>query len=136
MPKTLLEVFTESKDRSLRKRNTTNRNARAKGSRAEALLAQELTGMGYEDRRTPLSAFPDINAWNNKQFLLIEDKARSSAIGVNNALSAFKRSAKLLTVVHNDAILLCYVRFNSVWRVFKWTDSGVTEGDIQTIQER
>ena len=105
------------------------RQARAMGSRAEALLSKQLTDIGYEVRRTHLSAFPDIFAWNNRNFLLIEVKARSDKYTVNNALSMFRKSAKELKVVHRDAVLLCYVRNLDTWRAFRWNSSGTEEVD-------
>jgi predicted transcriptional regulator len=105
------------------------RQARAMGSRAEALLSKQLTDIGYEVRRTHLSAFPDIVAWNEHRFLLIEVKARSDEKEVNKAVSFFRGSAKALKVVHPDTILLCYVRSNDTWRSFEWNGSGTIEVD-------
>jgi Holliday junction resolvase len=125
MPKTLLEVFTETKEPKRPTRKKANRFARGKGAQAEIMLARLLTDQGYEVRRTHLSAFPDIVAWNEDQFLLIEVKARTSVRGVSNAVYMFKTSAKLLKVVNKRALLLCYVRFNDEWQVYQWTGSGV-----------
>ena len=104
------------------KRNP-NRNARSKGSRAEGLLLRQLEDQGYEVRRTHLSLFPDIIAWNDSDLLLIEVKARSSVrTGVSNALSLFRSSFKLLRSVPNNAIVLCYVRVNGAWIAYQWID--------------
>jgi hypothetical protein len=131
MAKTLLEVFTESK-----KNRSKNKGARARGSRAEILLVNQLIEQGYEVRRSHLSAFPDVIAWNERQFLLIEVKSRTNNTGISNALSLFKKSAKLLKVVHNDALLLCYVRFNGSWHVYKWTGSDTIKVAPYSYEER
>ena len=111
-----------------------NKTARSRGNKAEALLQQRLTDCGYETRRTHLSAFPDIVAWNDTDFLLIEVKSRTvgaNAVSkmsvINKALSVFRRSAKDLKVVHNDAHLLCYLYISGQWMAYEKTDSGMVE---------
>lgn len=113
---------------------TTNKGARYMGGRAEALLQHQLTDAGYEVRRTHLSAFPDIIAWNDSQFLMIEVKARAirkdgtdKTKVVKAALSLFRNAAKQLKVVHNGATLLCYVRIDDAWIAYEWTESGTRE---------
>ena len=111
---------------------TTNKGARSMGGRAEALLHRELTDAGYEVRRTHLSAFPDIIAWNATEFLMIEVKARV----VNAVLRLFNNSAKELKVVHNDARLLCYLRINDAWIVYEWSEAGTKEVGLVSERER
>jgi Holliday junction resolvase len=121
---------------------TTNKGARYMGGRAEALLHRELTDAGYEVRRTHLSAFPDIIAWNTTEFLMIEVKARSvtgknKEKGVVTAvLRLFNNSAKELKVVHNDARLLCYLRINDAWIVYEWSEAGTKEVGLVSERER
>ena len=104
------------------KRNP-NRNARSKGSRAEGLLLRQLEEQGYEVRRTHLSAFPDIIAWNDSDLLLIEVKARTSAgKGVSNALSLFRSSFRMLRYVPNNATVLCYIRVNGAWTAYQYLE--------------
>jgi len=112
----------------------TNKGARSRGNKAEALLQHQLADAGYEVRRTHLSAFPDIIAWNDSQFLMIEVKARAirkdgtdKTKVVNAALSLFRNAAKQLKVVHNGATLLCYVRIDDAWIAYEWTESGTRE---------
>ena len=105
-----------------------NRNARAKGGRAEALLVTQLTQQGYEARRTHLSAFPDIIAWNETDFLLIEVKARSdSPKALSNALSLFRANVRAMTIVPKYASMLCYVWLNGAWSAYQWGDNGTKE---------
>ena len=125
MVKSLLEVFSEKKTRSK------NRGARGKGSRAEGLLLRELTESGYEVRRTHLSLFPDIIAWNENELLMIEVKQRTHQKGVSNALSMFRASAREVTKWYKDAKVLCYLRVNDRWRAFEWKNN-VTE-EISSI---
>jgi Holliday junction resolvase len=127
MAKTLLEVFTNDKP-SKRK---PSRNARAKGGRAEAMLVTKLAQQGYEARRTHLSAFPDIIAWNEDQFLLIEVKARGSKSGVSNAVSLFRASVKTLAKIPSSrmkARLLCLVLFSGEWQVYEYIDGDTSRG--------
>ena len=104
------------------------RSARRKGNNAELLLQRQLELCGYEVRRTHLSRYPDIIAWNNEQLLLIEVKSRSnSTTALSNALSLFKSSAKTLTKVLNCANVLCYVRISNKWMAFESIDGVVTQ---------
>lgn len=105
------------------------RLARGMGNRAEALLSKQLIDLGYEVRRTHLSAFPDLIAWNHNDLLFIEVKARSKPQDITKALSVFRTDARLLKVAHKDAILLCYVRQNAQWNAFAWFNG-------ETIQVR
>jgi len=120
-----------------------NKGARSKGGRAEALLQSQLINKGFEVRRTHLSAFPDIIAWNNSQILLIEvklrtlNKARTNRKTiVNSALRMFNNSANELKVVHNDADLLFYLRIDDEWNVYKWSPSGSIEIESLIDEER
>ena len=131
MPKPLIKVFTNGKA-NLR---TSNRNARARGGRAEALLVTQLTKQGYEARRTHLSAFPDIIAWNEDQFLLIEVKARSAS-GLSNALSLFRANVRAMTIVPQHATVLCYVRLNGHWNAYKWGGNGTEQVEPVVSEER
>lgn len=131
MTKTLLEVFTRDKPK---KRNS-NRNARAKGGRAEAMLLTQLTQQGYEARRTHLSAFPDIIAWNQSELLLIEVKARSPS-GLSNALSLFRANVRTMTHVPDYASMLCYVWLNGHWSAYKWGDNGTKQVEPVVSGER
>ena len=121
-----MEVFTGNKHEK-----GVNRAARGKGAKAEALLLSQLTDKGYEVRRTHLSAYPDIIAWNNDHVLLIEVKMRSTPTGITQAKSAFKSAAKTLQFVPNNASVLCYVRFNDQWRAFNW--DGLKAKEIDSI---
>jgi hypothetical protein len=98
---------------------------RAKGNKAEALLLTQLTQQGYEARRTHLSLFPDIIAWNDDGFLLIEVKARSNPKAISQALSLFRVGVKAMTSVPNSASMLCYVLVNGAWSAYQWSN-GVT----------
>jgi hypothetical protein len=98
---------------------------RAKGTKAEILLLTQLTQQGYEVRRTHLSLFPDIIAWNDDGFLLIEVKARSSPKAISQALSLFRAGVRAMTSVPNGASMLCYVRSNGAWSAYQWSN-GVT----------
>ena len=112
-----------------------NRNARAKGGRAEALLITQLTRQGYEARRTHLSAFPDIIAWNETEFLLIEVKARSDS-GLSNALSLFRANVRAMTIVPQHASVLCYVRLNGAWNAYEWCDNVTKQIEPIVFEER
>jgi len=121
--KTLLEVF--SLNGKARKRTGGGR-PRAKGNKAEALLLTQLTQQGYEVRRTHLSLFPDIIAWNDDGFLLIEVKARAdNPRAISHALSVFRAGVRAMTSVPNGASMLCYVLSNGAWSACQW-DNGVT----------
>ena len=99
-----------------------NRNARARGGRAEALLITQLTQQGYEARRTHLSAFPDIIA--------------RSASGLSNALSLFRANVRAMTIVPQHASMLCYVRLNGHWNAYKWRDNGTEQVEPVVSEER
>jgi len=129
-PKTLLKVFTNG----VPKKRNLNRNARARGGRAEALLVTQLTNQGYEARRTHLSAFPDIIAWNETTFLLIEVKARAAS-GLSNALSLFRANVRAMTYVPKYASVLCYVRLNGHWSAYKWVDNGAEQVEPVVSEE-
>ena len=104
-----------------------NRQARGKGSQAERLLLQELTDLGYDARRTHLSLFPDIIAWNKTDLLLIEVKARTPRPGaVSGALLLFRKGVQMMTILPNRCRILCYLRMNKSWSVYEWKN-GVTE---------
>ena len=126
-PKTLLEVFTDTP----KKKKSVNSKARGIGARTEALLVKQLIDLGYEVRRTHLSAYPDIIAWDHDNLLLIEVKARTTPAGFSNAKSAFKSAARTLKIVPDNASVLCYVRFNAQWRAFKW--DGLKANEITPI---
>ena len=133
MPKTLLEVFTAEQT----KKRSVNRNARARGNHAEALLLAQLVQQGYEVRRTHLSAFPDIIAWNQNDVLLIEVKARSnSTTGLSNALSLFRANVKTMTSVPINATVLCYVRLNGHWNAYQWKDNATQQVEPIVSEER
>ena len=119
----LLQVFTNG----VPKKRPTNRSARARGGRAEALLITQLTRHGYEARCTHLSAFPDIIAWNEHTFLLIEVKARTTATGLSNGLSLFRANVRNMTIVPQHASVLCYVRLNGAWNAYQWCDNGTKQ---------
>ena len=121
-----MEVFTGNK-----RKKGVNRAARGKGAKAEALLLNQLTDKGYEVRRTHLSAYPDIIAWNNDHVLLIEVKMRSTPTGITQAKSMFKSAAKTLQFVPNNASVLCYVRFKDQWKAFNW--DGLKANEIDSI---
>jgi len=132
MPKRLMEVFSNG----TAKKKSLNRNARARGGRAEALLITQLTQQGYEARRTHLSAFPDIIAWNETEFLLIEVKARSTVPGLANALSLFRANVRAMTIVPKYASMLCYVRLNGAWSAYQWCDNGTEQVEAAVSEER
>ena len=96
------------------------RLARGMGNRAEALLSKQLIDLGYEVRRTHLSAFPDLIAWNQNDLLFIEVKARSKPQDISKALSVFRGDAKQLKIAKSDAQMLCYVRQGGQWHAFAW----------------
>jgi len=118
-----------------KKRRSFNRNARVRGGRAEALLLTQLTQQGYEARRTHLSAFPDIIAWNEDEFLLIEVKARGST-GLSNALSLFRANVRMMTSIPKRANVLCYVRLNGAWSAYQWCDNGTEQVEPVVTEER
>jgi len=124
MAKRLIEIF--SPNGKTRKR-TGGRNSRVKGNRAEALLLDQLTQQGYEVRRTHLSLFPDIIAWNETEFLLIEVKARSNPKTITGALRLFRMGVNAMTSVPNRASMLCYVRSNDMWSAYKWSNGVITQ---------
>ena len=106
------------------KKRNSNKAARGKGSRAEGLLLRQLTEQGYEVRRTHLSLFPDIIAWNETELLMIEVKYRSqSNQGISNALSMFRSSARDVTIWHKGARVLCYLRVNNVWYAYEYLNN-------------
>jgi len=109
------------------KRKSVNKAARGKGAKAEILLANQLTAQGYEVRRTHLSAFPDIIAWNADSVLMIEVKSRSSPKTIKPAVNMFVHSVKELSTLCNHAILLCYVLHDNQWHAYQWVDNAVTE---------
>ena len=114
------------------KKNSVNRNARLRGNRAEALLLSQLIEQGYEARRTHLSAFPDIIAWDQDHIFFIEVKARSDpSKGLSNALSHFRASAKTIQFVPKSGTVLCYVRLNGVWSAYQWCDN--TTKQVESI---
>jgi Holliday junction resolvase len=106
-----------------------NARARSLGSRTEALLVTSLIDIGYEVRRTHLSAYPDIIAWNQQEILLIEVKARTTKTGVTQAKSMFKSAAQTLKFVPDNASVLCYVRFNAHWIAYQWDGSKANQVD-------
>ena len=119
------------------KKNSVNRNARLRGGRAEALLLTQLIEHGYEARRTHLSAFPDIIAWNEDDILLIEVKARSdSPRAVSNALSHFRANVRTMTYVPKTARILCYVRLNGAWRAYQWCENTTKQIEPIVFEER
>jgi predicted transcriptional regulator len=123
MAKTLLEVFTEPK-----KKRSKNRSARSKGNQAESLLVRQLTQMGFEVRRTHLSLFPDIIAWNESTVVMIEVKARTpSKVAVSNALSSFRHGVRALSSLNRAVELLCYIRMDRKWVAYKWQDGKTVE---------
>jgi len=120
----------------------TNKGARSRGNKAEALLQRQLVAQGYEVRRTHLSAFPDIIAWNRDNFLMIEVKARATRKDgtnrsqvVNKALSLFRNAAKTLKSVHFGCSLLCYIRIDDAWVAYEWTDSGTRQTVPLVLEE-
>tara|TARA_R110002020_G_scaffold120129_6_gene273719 strand:- start:8704 stop:9120 length:417 start_codon:yes stop_codon:yes gene_type:complete len=131
-PKTLLEVFNDKK-----KTRSTNKAARGKGARAEGLLLRQLTEQGYEVRRTHLSAYPDIIAWNETELLMIEVKQRANTkAGISNALSVFRNSAKSVTKWHKDASILCYLRVNDAWSAFQYINNTTIPVQSVVNEER
>jgi len=118
------------------KRNP-NRNARAKGSKAEGLLLRQLEEKGYEVRRTHLSLFPDIIAWSDSELFLIEVKSRKNQKNsISNALSLFRSSFKMLKTIPNNAIVLCYLRVNNAWTAFQHVDGETKIVDSIVNEER
>jgi Holliday junction resolvase len=120
---------------------TTAKKARGMGGKAEAILLEQLSSKGYEARRTHLSAFPDIIAWDDNEVLLIEVKARTvrgeevnEKSVVAKTLSAFRRDAKRL----QDSELvkvLCFIRlmypYHDQWKAYSYSkDSGTREVDV------
>ena len=95
-------------------RKAINKGARARGSRAEAMLHKSLTESGYEVRRTHLSAFPAIR----------------------NAVRLFSNSAKELNFVHNGSEVLCYLQINDTWLAYKWNGVGTVPVKSVIKEER
>ena len=120
----------------LKQKRTGGRNARVMGNKAERLLLDQLTQQGYEVRRTHLSLFPDIIAWNNEDFLLIEVKARTNPKAVTDALRVFRNSVKEMTKLPKRANLLCYVRVSGTWRAFKSQNKDIIEVPPVVNEER
>ena len=120
----------------LKQKRTGGRNARVMGNKAERLLLDQLTQQGYEVRRTHLSLFPDIIAWNNEDFLLIEVKARTNPKAVTDALRVFRNSVKQMTKLPKLANLLCYVRVSGTWRAFKSQNKDIIEVPPVVNEER
>ena len=119
------------------KKNSVNRNARLMGGRAEALLLSQLIEQGYEARRTHLSAFPDIIAWDAEHIFFIEVKARSDKPkAVSNALSNFRASAKTMQFVPKSGTVLCYVRLNGAWSAYQWCDNVTKQIEPIVFEER
>ena len=119
------------------RKNSVNRNARLRGGRAEALLLSQLTEQGYEARRTHLSAFPDIIAWDQDRIFFIEVKARSDKPkAVSNALSLFRANVKIMTYVPKNARILCYVRLNGAWNAYEWCDNTTKQIEPIVFEER
>ena len=108
-----------------------NRAARGKGAKAERELLNGLVNKGYEVRRTHLSLFPDIIAWNENEMLMIEVKQRASHKGGINALSMFRSSVKSVKMWNKDARILCYLSINGTWKAVEWIN-GVTE-EVESI---
>jgi Holliday junction resolvase-like predicted endonuclease len=118
-------------------RRNPNYTARARGSRAESLLLRQLEDKGYDVRRTHLSAFPDIIAWNDSDLLLIEVKSRAGAgKGVSNALSLFRASFRTLRSIPNHAKVLCYVRVNNAWTAYQYLDGETRIVESIVTEER
>ena len=117
-PKSLEQVNKDKK-----KTKSSNRAARGKGAKAEALLLRQLTEQGYEVRRTHLSAYPDIIAWNTKS-------------GISNALSMFRSSAKTVRKWHKDASILCYLRVNDTWSAFQYINNATIPVQSVVNEER
>jgi len=135
-PKTLLEVFTKE-DASQKQRKKKNRAARATGGKAEALLSAQLTALGYEVRRTHLSAFPDIIAWTSDELLLIEVKARAEGPkALSGCLSLFRSGVRTMTSVPDGAKLLCYVRVSERWAAYEWCDNVTVQVEALVSEER
>ena len=74
-----------------------------------------------------MSLFPDIIAWNDDGFLLIEVKARSSPRAISQALSVFRASVRAMTSVPNGASMLCYVLSNGAWSAYQWSNGVTTQ---------
>tara|TARA_R110000751_G_scaffold78147_7_gene157669 strand:+ start:803 stop:1183 length:381 start_codon:yes stop_codon:yes gene_type:complete len=123
-------------------RKAINKGARARGSRAEAMLHKSLTESGYEVRRTHLSAFPDIIAWNKSKLLMVEVKSRTAAnpveerAAIRNAVRLFSNSAKELNFVHNGSEVLCYLQINDTWLAYKWNGVGTVPVKSVIKEER
>jgi hypothetical protein len=116
-----------------------NKTARAKGNRAEALLLDLLTQKGYEVRRTHLSAFPDIIAWNEYLILMIEVKSRSASSGkhgISDALSSFKRGIRAMRSISRRVSIFCYILVGDEWLAYVWLDEnkhGVPGGGVKQV---
>jgi Holliday junction resolvase len=118
-------------------------SARSKGNKAEILLQQQLESSGYETRRTHLSAFPDIIAWNHTTVLFIEVKSISLRSNktpikprINSALTKFRINARLLKAVYSGASLLCYVRFDNNWLTYQWINDKAVQVESIINEER
>jgi hypothetical protein len=109
---------------------------RAKGNKAEILLLTQLTQQGYEARRTHLSLFPDIIAWNETALLLIEVKARSNPKDVTEAVRLFRIGVKAMRSVPNNASMLCYVRVNGAWSAYQWDNGATTQIEPMVSEAR
>ena len=123
-------------------RKSINKGARARGAKAETTLHKALTELGYEVRRTHLSAFPDIIAWNATEFLLIEVKSRTThsepgeRAVIRDAVRVFEKSAETLNFVHNSAQVLGYLQINGRWLAYKWNGSGTERVESVVKEER
>jgi len=118
-----------------------NKKARSIGAKAESALQRYLQDKGYEVRRTHLSAFPDVLAWNDTQFLMIEMKART--VTDNNrskitkaVLRLFENSSKELKVVHSGAYLLCCLQIDDELEFYQLTNSGTKLIQFGEFEER
>ena len=131
-PKSLEQVNKDKK-----KTKSSNRAARGKGAKAEALLLRQLTEQGYEVRRTHLSAYPDIIAWNETDLLMIEVKQRANTkSGISNALSLFRSSAKNVLKLHKEDSILCYLMVNDTWSAFQYINNATIPVQSVVNEER
>ena len=125
IPERLIDIFSPPK----RKRIGGGR-PRAKGTKAEILLLDQLTQQGYEVRRTHLSLFPDIIAWTDTDLLLIEVKARSVASGkrgISDSLSKFKRGMQSMSSIPRRASIFCYILVGDEWLAYVWRDGAIAQ---------
>jgi len=135
MPRKLIDVFTPNGTEKPRRRG--GRFARAQGGKAEGLLLRQLEEIGYEVRRTHLSLFPDIIAWNDTDLLLIEVKSRKyTSTSVSNALSLFRSSFRMLKSIPINAIVLCYLRVDNAWTAYQWMNGQTVQVDSLIDEER